>query len=349
MVYNYLKNVQQTVTSLKIMPKTTKSHTRPGNLSFRLLGMAGFLLLVSTLIGTTSAAGIGNLDPIRVDPSDLSCKKKEAGISGGKVCDIKGETHFLKAFSQPTEREIQPDMLSAHFNLALFRIFGTKTPETKLIHEPGGSYQLDDKVYFSDHFIASKAVENFQSAKQLRNQATREFHKNRKNSHLFPVSKETFIRDNMVAKIGGETGLAKLAVAGTLCDDIVANDGNWGSDGRELVILDADLSPKSIQDYLMLARKMPHEIGISFSIHTLQEMIKHYDMLLSNHDVAAKLMPHLSETESHQLLSMLKKACENTIAEAKTPPTQANPHINSLLNDQIHQQILSLSAQATPK
>jgi len=130
--------------------------------------------------------------------------------------------------------------------------------------------------------------------------------------------------------------LAQLAVSSTICDDIAPNGANWGSDGKNLVIIDADLSPESFEGYLQLALKMPIEIDISFTSKTIEEMIKIYTALLGKIERnEIDPLPNLTALETNSFITFMQTACQNTIERISINPSFS---INEILFQEINQQ-----------
>lgn len=254
-------------------------------------------LAISPFLDSKTAASILNnpTTSVILDPNEMTCTPKTQGIGGGKVCRIDSERYMLKANEQVPGQIFKPSMIDGYNNLQLFRKFGVVTPDVNFVFEPNGHYVMDgySKVA-AEAYIASRFIDDFVPASDLIKKATVSYAKNgRKHGTTFSITKEDYLRSEIVRSIGGEKGLAQLAVAGTLAHDIMGNHGNWGAENGHLVVIDADLSPSTREEYLMLARKMPNDIGMRLSLTTLDEMKAIYLTLLrhAESDVQFSILP----------------------------------------------------------
>ena len=269
---------------------------------------------------------------------EMRCREKTKGVSGGKICAISHREFLLKAVDQPPENTFQPSMDDAFQNLRLFQKLGTRTPNTVFIEEKRGAYTHNGKYYYSDRYLASELINTFIDANTLKKQAVREFYKTIRNKLCKKIfEKETFTRNYLVKQIGGESGLAQLAVSSSFCDDIAPNGANWGSSLQKLIIIDADLSPQDIEGYLQLASKMPIEIGISLSQETIQEMLKIYEKMLKNPEKYSFHLTHLIQNEYLLLISTMQTACRNVIERLST--NNNSPHHPKKVNDMLSEEI----------
>ena len=320
----------------------TESHKDYLPLTFRATMLALLCCLFPTVESTDLAVTI----------FEMRCREKTNGVSGGKICTISERQFLLKAVDQPPENPFQPNMDDAFQNLRLFQKLGTRTPNTVFIEEKRGVYTHNGKHYYSDRYLASELINSFVDANTLKKQAVREFYKTIRNKLCKKFfEKETFTRNYLVKQIGGESGLAQLAVSSSFCDDIAPNGANWGSSNQKLIIIDADLSPKNIEGYLQLASKMPTEIGISFTMMTIQEMVKIYEKMLKSPEKYSSHFPHLIENEYLLLISTMCSACRNVIKtfsndQGQTPLCPKK--INELLTEEIEiQRLLFLNSEGS--
>lgn len=211
--------------------------------------------------------------------SDIShCKKKPHGLSAGKVCNIGGVRHYLKVVeTEDAHPGRKTNSLLGIYNLALIRnSLSVTVPSVFMAFEENGSYPADvDVVARASFYVASKAVDNFITGGELMKKVHREQLLHQIKTPFSTQSLSSIKRERIVAQIG-EQGLAKLAVAGTFFQDLVNNDGNWGFDSHGLVIVDADNSPATFEEYLAEAARMPRNIELDFSIDTIKAMKKSY-------------------------------------------------------------------------
>ncbi|CDZ77142.1 hypothetical protein BN59_01424 [Legionella massiliensis] len=208
------------------------------------------------------------------------CQSKSNGVSAGKICLIQGKKHNLKAWGNVdgAEDRYSNILLGMHNLYFIKENIGISIPNIKLIYEKNGKYvsSVGQKVR-AEKYLASEFVEDFNNFKDLSRNYTRTVIKAnhfRKSTAPY-LELEENIRENIIEQIG-EEGLAKLAVAGTFIQDLVMNNGNWGIANNTLVVVDADHSPQSLEEYLAEATKMPRNINLGFSIQTLEHMATIY-------------------------------------------------------------------------
>ena len=323
-------------------PHTMRDTKRIANNPITLDSIGRFFMLtsltISLFLDSKTVAAILNtpMKSVVLDPNEMTCTKKTQGTGGGKVCKIDSERYMLKANEQIPGQIFNPSMTDGYNNLQLFRRFGVVTPDVNFVFEPNGHYVMDGypKVA-AEAYIASRFIDDFVPASDLTKKATVHYAKNsRKHGATFSITKENYLRSEIVRSIGGEKGLAQLAVVGTLAHDIMGNHGNWGSQNGHLVVIDADLSPQTRKEYLMLARKMPNDIGMRLSLTTLHEMKAIYLTLL-RHAESDVQFSILSLSDYMRLMMNYIDVCNHAISavNAADERTRGEPSfINTALS-----------------
>lgn len=269
--------------------------------------------------------------------SESNCSKKESGTSKGKICFFNNNTHYLKQLDQSdiSINDITPDPIAQYFNFALLRAANITTPNAQLISLKPKTTPLQEEKDIknlsrhdqSDVYFASEEIANFIPAIQI----LEKIYGSKKPTPL-EIRNNLGKRAAFINYIGGETGLAKLAVTGTLVSDVVNNYQNWGiDDNTNLVVIDADLSPENLPMYFASARMMPHHINFIFTIKTLKEMLKLYHELL----IESPVPYSLSTPDFIFFIRTLKKAIQSVINEFETKKFYVPFMINQRLSQKI--------------
>lgn len=275
------------------------------------------------------------------------CKQKTNGVSAGKLCLIKDRKYLLKVCEEG-ERDRYSNILLGMHNLYFVREnIGIDIPRIKLVHEKNGRYvSSSGDVMKAEKYLASEFIENFTGFKSIITQCTRSVIKlnHRKGSTPDEWQIRRAIREKVVEQIG-EAGIAKLAVAGTFVQDLVMNEGNWGVANGKLVVIDADHSPQSVEEYLTEAMKMPGNINLDFSIQTLEHMAATYSQML--HKRPIKFHPKVDFTvENYEfLVSRFLTACTQAIDKIKAmhphlPSGKPSKLVNGVLSNTLRAQFL---------
>lgn len=277
------------------------------------------------------------------------CQKKSNGVSAGKVCLIKDKKHLLKACGNELgiTDKYSNTLLGMHNLFFIKENMGVNIPNVRLVYEKNGQYiSSDGQAVKAENYLASEFVEGFTSFKDISSRHTRMM---RKSHHLRKVDLndaiiQAGIREKIVGQMG-EVGLAKLAVAGTFIQDLVMNDGNWGVANNKLVIIDADHSPQSLEEYLMEAAKMPVNINLDFSIQTLEHMISTYNQMLHKMPIAFHPKVDFTLENYRFLMGQYLIACNKTLDQIKTtqpglPRDKPSKEINQALSDALRKQLL---------
>ncbi len=278
-----------------------------------------------------------------------NCGKKTHGKSAGKICDIDGVRHYLKVVETENEHPgSKTNSLLGVYNLALINNnLGVTVPSVFIAFEEKGAYPADEDVIASASFyVASKSVENFTTGSDLIKKITRE-HRLLQNKHPFLTqSLEVRKREQIVSKIG-ESGLAKLAVAGTFFQDVVNNDGNWGYDKNGLVIVDADNSPGSLAEYIAEAARVPRNIELDFSINTIKAMRKNYQSMLEKGLPVIHQSVDMDGLFYQSLVKLYIGACDKALLRLKTEyPTLPAEVPTTVVNDILSEGFLDAMACA---
>lgn len=318
--------------------QTTPLSTKLANTS-ALIPSASMSLLSSAQVLQTNMSHLLNF--MKLGGPLKNCDVKRHGVTAGKICELKGKSHLMKAW-ESTEGNVDRFsniLLGMHNLLFAKENIGVKTPNLSLIHEPGGSYiSSDGKMVSAEKYLASEFLEDFTNFDDLTRQTTRSMMKASRSKA--PVNRKHIqckIREQVIAEIG-EHGLAKLAVSGTFIQDLVGNGGNWGIAKKELIIIDADHSPDSVEDHLIETVKMPSNIGIAFSIKTIEEMEKIYTGMKHKNPISFHLDVDFSMDEYQFLLDEYIRGCREALSTIKTtyntlPDTYATSKINTVLVD----------------
>lgn len=314
-----------------------------------------FICIATLLCVDSKAMGIVLNNPmlsVVLDPKKMDCMEKTQGVGGGKVCTIDKERYMLKANEQLPGQIFTPSMIDGYNNLQLFRKFGVITPDVNFVFEHNGYYVMDGKKVRAEAYIASRFVEGFRTANDFIKKAVSNYEKHhRKNQRtVFAVTKKEYLRSEILKNIGGEAGLAQLAVIGTLAYDIVNNNGNWGSQNGKFVVVDADLSPQTRIEYLELAKKMPHDINIDLSLTTLKKMRAIYSKLLLSAEEDATFSV-LTLSEYIHLMIGYVNACDEAIStlEAADAETANQPgFVNDILG-LVFQKLFTTSMPASDR
>lgn len=326
--------------------------------------------LVSSSTRTHSYPGTAPLSPL-LGRSDMSnrlqiqtvttplreCQKKTNGVSAGKICLINDKKNLLKACGNEigVVDRYSNTLLGMHNLYFAKENIGINIPNIRFIYEKDGQYTSSEgQVVKAENYLASEFVEGFTKFKDISSQYTRTM---RKSHHLRRMKIDDAviqagIREKVVDQIG-EVGLAKLAVAGTFIQDLVMNEGNWGIANNELVIIDADHSPQSLEEYLTEATKMPGNINMDFSIQTLEHMISTYDQM--SHKMPIFFHPQVDFTVEnyHFLIDQYLIACNNALNQIKTthpdlPSHMPSKFVNDALSKAFRKQLLEYN-QAEPE
>jgi hypothetical protein len=251
--------------------------------------------------------------PVARLPANAACKLKAEGISQGKICDVKGQTYFLKSFPIFSTKPVPGDKTSKRtivvqeeFNRQLMRKAGVRVPQTQFFKQVENSGQR--KLYIGTEKIAGI---QFADGKQV-------------------SDKEL-----------GPKGVAKLAVASTLIADL--HDQNYGWDANGLVLIDTDgvnTVPGSIDIQIGIAEYAIENTVPPLSLYDLRQMVKIYEKM------RAAGLPEfheefgLTNERYAELLNIYIKTCQQTLAAVhRLYPnfSSSQPHfgVNSEWNNQL--------------
>lgn len=269
-----------------------------------------------------------------------NCQLKTHGVSLGKICEINGADYMLKSLYQPSELNVQPNMIQNYHNLNLLKSIGIQTPESFFICEPNGLVNFDDKMLVSKEYFASKFEDKFTTAQKI-NSKLKKAYKIANIRKQTELSEDSYHCHHFLEKIGGNQGLAQLAVSGTLIHDLTINGGNWGALNDKLMVIDADLSPSDISEYHLLAKGMPvhlKDYKLFFSIEVLKAMLDDYDQLIKlnqKNEFQGKIK--IPKEAYHLVLSNFKEAVSETIEHFKFKYDASEHHIeiNDYLSDKL--------------
>ncbi len=248
-----------------------------------------------------------------------------------KICQLDGETYYLKAASPKSLKEAFARKFANH-NLDI------KAPDTELLYEANGVVHS----YFgtpvnNEYYIASKAIAAFKAAVKL-------------TGHYF-FSAPAEVRSQFVQHIG-EDGIAKFAVASTFYDDLNLN--NWGFNSQGLVLIDVDEMPSQLSDFFLCAmtniRSLSHK-SLTLSLNNILKMKAIYQ------EMKQKLLPKvhpdvdMPKKTYHQLIDTYLEACDCTIAkiQSELPALSSNTpaeHINNLLLSSLHDAFFKYSCHS---
>ncbi|WP_019216023.1 hypothetical protein [Legionella tunisiensis] len=277
-----------------------------------------------------------------------ACQQKMNGVSAGKICVIKGKKYLLKVSEEGVEkRDRYSNILLGMHNLYFVREnIGITIPNIKLIYEKNGQYiSSGGEVVDAENYLASEFIENFTGFKSIVTQSTRTLMKlnHRKGVTTGELEIEEAIRQKVVGQVG-EQGLAKLAVAGTFIQDLVMNEGNWGIANGKLVIIDADHSPQSLEEYLVEATKMPGNINLASSIQTLEHMAVTYQKMLHKRPIYFHPEVDFTVDDYEFLVNQYLTACTQAIDKIKTthpqlPTDKPSKTINDALSTALRVQL----------
>lgn len=218
--------------------------------------------LIQTIEASKTYQGV-----LATDISNIKkdCTTKDIGRSSGKICQIAGETWYMKSVAETSQ-----NALRGSFNLFFVKKnIGIHVPETCYFYEKTGE---------GDFYFASKAIYGFISARDLMKSLgiSMEFCVN----DLVPPEtidkRSQLFRQKLVDKIG-EIGIAQLMVARTFISDL--NHDNWGVDKKGLVLIDADISPRCLTEYL--DQDSPVGYLLELSINNIKAMKAIYTAMLS--------------------------------------------------------------------
>jgi hypothetical protein len=272
------------------------------------------------------------------DSSD--CTKKTYGVSAGKVCMIKGVRHFLKVVETDGRKHDRKtnSLLGIHNLQFVQQNLEVTIPKVFMAYEKDGIYSSSSSKEMNvpaQFYVSSQEVSHFKTGSALMKKATREFLIQQRRA--LPVTQrfEDIRRAHIVETIG-ESGVAKLAVAGTFIQDLVNNDGNWGYNEHGLVIVDADNSPANLQEYMAEAARVPRNIELDFSINTIKMMRDIYNAMLSRPLPSIHKSINMSGQFYQTLVKIYSCVCEATIAQiAGRYPDLADgtptPEVNAIL------------------
>jgi hypothetical protein len=244
-----------------------------------------------------------------------NCHKKPDGRSAGKICTIDNELYYLKVVeTENTHPGRKTHALLGIHNLALIHhTIGIIVPSVFIAFEAHGVYFADeDAVAPASFYVASQSVDHFITAGALIQQVTRDHQIVQKRNGIATEHLELIKREQIVSKIG-EFGLAELAVAGTLFQDLVNNDGNWGYNTNGLVIVDVDNSPSSFEEYLSEAVRVPQNIELSFSVETILNMKRVYLNMLTKGLPVIDDSVDMSGSFYQTLIQAYIDACDKTL------------------------------------
>ena len=270
--------------------------------------------------------------PVKNRTSDItSCKKKNAGSSPGKICMIGNVEHFLKAVEEDNSQ------LLGLYNLAFVKHnLGITVPNACLIYEENGQYYsfASKSQVAASVYLASEKINNFKEINKLEKEY---FDTCYRPKLVEKISLALFVREKLINKIG-ESGLAKIAVAGTFFDDLISNSGNWGYNDQGLVIIDVDHSPGSLAEYLKHAAYVSGDAYFDFSLNTISMMKDLYKEMLTRSPPILHDTTNMSDEFYQLLVQLYVKACDLAILtiETKYPALQANEvshTINNILSE----------------
>lgn len=275
------------------------------------------------------------------------CNQKTNGVSAGKICVIKDKKYLLKVCEEGEGDRYSNILLGMHNLYFVQENIGIDVPRIKLVHEKNGRYiSSSGDVMKAEKYLASEFIENFTGFKSIITQCTRSVIKlnHRKGSTPDELQIKRAIREKVVEQIG-EAGIAKLAVAGTFVQDLVMNEGNWGGANGKLVVIDADHSPQSIEEYLTEAMKMPGNINLDFSVQTLEHMAATYNQMLYKRPILFHPKVDFTVENYEFLVSRFLTACTQAIDKIKAihphlPSDKPSKLVNGALSNTLRAQFL---------
>lgn len=277
------------------------------------------------------------------------CKKKRHGVSTGKTCEISNIKYYLKVM-EPSDKAVacnRSELLGMYNLKFINQTMGITVPNVNLVYEKNGVFTTHSNDERSaELYVASQEVEHFTPGSQADKKAHKEYLIQKTRSILFNVDKKTLRRIELVKNMG-ESGIAKLAVAGTFCQDLVNNDDNWGYNRKGLVIVDADHSPHSLEEYLGESSRMPGNIELDFSLHTVLLMRLIYKKMLEKSP--PKMEPGIDMARSFykQLLQLYIVACDIAVSKiTKIEPDLSPYKPSSIVNDALREGFLQLMQTA---
>ncbi|MGL5742457.1 MAG: hypothetical protein ACRCXC_07875 [Legionella sp.] len=280
------------------------------------------------------------------------CFQKNNGVSAGKICDIGNIRHYLKAVETDkiaTER-LSNSLLGIYNTALLKNNMHITAPNVSLVFEKDGRYISRDGVEAkASLYLASAHVQNFTLMNKLEKVAHRKFRLQHLKHSTSTLTYENIKRQELVAHIG-ESGIAKLAVAGTFFQDLVANTANWGYNDTGLVIIDVDHSPGTLEIYLSEASRLPGNIELDFSLHTVKLMLNSYQEMQRNEAPVIHSKVDMPQAFYARLLQLYIQACTKAIVQIEQElPALKEQQPSQKVNDILRESFLSMMTIARSK
>jgi hypothetical protein len=236
--------------------------------------------------------------PMKYVGESPACWDKSIGASPGKICDINGETHYMKEIVPTSKKQNNKQVLGAYNHRFLSENVGIKvSPETAF-------FCMGKKKVRC--FFSSQKVEYFLEAITLCKQ-----------------SKDIWCKFNtqtVIDKIG-EKSIAELAVANTFIKDL--HTRNWGyrtttktPDQNRLVILDTDQAPeRDLRQHIEFVHKQfsKQKFGIPLRLVDIFYMKNIYLAMQKKPALTYHKSVDMPPTLYKDLLKIFIEACDKTI------------------------------------
>jgi hypothetical protein len=247
----------------------------------------------------------------------IECRPKNQGANAGKICSLDDQQHYaLKEIKPVSHLHNPPSALNALYNLHLIeKYIGAKVPETHFFFERNSFMTSYKGTEYKDKalFMASKFIDNIEyldikDFDEVILKVIAKRQQNRREFRMPPMGKKKdngdMISQTITKKFKAAVEsdeIAKFAVVISFMKDIVDNTGNWGIVNRKIVIIDGDLSPKSVKDYLETAEENWLKMPFALSFNDLLKMNKIYERM--SEMPAPKIHPFVDMPEaSYQAL-----------------------------------------------
>lgn len=238
--------------------------------------------------------------PVKRLDAGSKCTVKTSGLSEGKICEVEGKTHFIKAVplvhakhtaSTATKNPVKVSY--EEFNRQFVqKNIGGRVPSARFFKESA-------KSGIDKHLIGSEMIEGLQFSQS----------------------------DQLTDKELGPKGVARLAVAATFIKDL--HNNNWGYNKDGLILIDVDSvhrPPKTIEEFINVAQfGLTPYASLPLSLFNVRQMKGIYE------EMRQKPLPkfheefHLTKKLYTELLDLYIQACQATIDTVK----QANPSLKS--------------------
>lgn len=280
----------------------------------------GLFFLVVIVAGACAARGFSRSTRptlhdqlISILPEDGCRPVKARSVSKAVVCDVDGESYFVKKIfkeklsdHEKNAKSDQPGIISyEEFNRQFVRNnIGAAVPRTRFFKKDNVEADADKR-----HYIGSAEVRDL----------------------------EILTAGEDVAGVLSEECIAKLVVVSTFIRDFHID--NWGFSNKRLVVIDVDSRgniPSSISDYIDIAIKGISEGEVKLSLDRVLGMKRIYEKM--QHTSLPKFHDEfLLTNEMYQdLLKIYIGTCDNTISYLRSMKSnEATIAINNEFIDQL--------------